>query len=151
VPVRGGHRDRRGDADHLLRASVRHQLRAVAPAPPLFTLTGSGTMPSSVSKTSAASSPNGVNTPGGRFRQAVGEPAWVRRLLIAGAIFFLSLILLVPLVAVFHQAFQKGWEGYWEAISAPDTLSAIKLTLIACGIAVPLNVVFGVAAAWSIA
>jgi sulfate transport system permease protein len=91
------------------------------------------------------------NTPGERFRQSVGEPPWVRRLLIGLAIGALSLILLVPLAAVFHQAFHKGFGGYWAAVSSPDTLSAIKLTLIACAIAVPLNVVFGVIAAWCIA
>jgi sulfate transport system permease protein len=92
-----------------------------------------------------------ANTPSGRMREAVGEPAWVRRLLIGLAVFSIALILLVPLAAVFHQAFARGISGYWEAISSPDTLSAIKLTLIACAIAVPFNVVFGVAAAWCIA
>jgi sulfate transport system permease protein len=91
-----------------------------------------------------------ANTPSGRFRQAVGEPPWVRRLLIGLAVFSLGLILLVPLAAVFHQAFHKGLAGYWAAISSADTLAAIKLTLIACAIAVPFNVVFGVAAAWCI-
>jgi len=91
-----------------------------------------------------------ANTPGGRLNRAVGEPAWVRRLLIGLAILSLAVILLVPLAAVFHQAFHKGFAGYWAAITAPDTLSAIRLTLIACAIAVPLNVVFGVAAAWCI-
>ncbi len=110
-------------------------------------------MSSSVSKPAAhsQSARDSVNTPAGRFQQAVGEPAWVRRLLIGAAIFCLGLILLVPLAAVFHQAFHKGWSGYWAAITSPDTFSAIKLTLIACAIAVPLNVVFGVAAAWCIA
>jgi sulfate transport system permease protein len=90
-------------------------------------------------------------TPRAHLRDAVGEPAWVRRLLIGLAVLVISFILLVPLAAVFHQAFAKGFSGYWEAITAPDTWSAIKLTLLACGIAVPFNVVFGVSAAWAIA
>jgi sulfate/thiosulfate transport system permease protein len=100
-------------------------------------------------KLSAAGSGT-VNTPVGRLHGAVGEPAWVRRLLIALAILSLAAILLLPLAAVFHQAFHKGLAGYWAAISDADTLSAVRLTLIACAIAVPLNVVFGIAAAWCI-
>jgi len=105
---------------------------------------------SSAIPTPGASVKEAANTPGGRLNRAVGEPAWVRRLLIGLAILSLAVILLVPLAAVFHQAFHKGFAGYWAAITAPDTLSAIRLTLIACAIAVPLNVVFGVAAAWCI-
>jgi sulfate transport system permease protein len=90
------------------------------------------------------------DTPRARLRQAVGEPPWVRRLLIALAVLAVAVILLVPLAAVFQQAFGKGLSGYWGAISSPDTLAAIRLTLLACAIAVPLNVVFGVAAAWCI-
>jgi sulfate/thiosulfate transport system permease protein len=57
----------------------------------------------------------------------------------------------VPLVAVFTEALRKGWDTYREAVLDPDALSAIRLTFIAAGIAVPLNLVFGVAAAWTIA
>jgi sulfate/thiosulfate transport system permease protein len=57
----------------------------------------------------------------------------------------------VPLAAVFIEAFKKGWDVYVAAIVEPDAVSAIKLTLIAAGISVPLNLVFGVAAAWAIA
>lgn len=80
----------------------------------------------------------------------VSEPAWVRGLLIAVSVVFLALFLLLPLVAVFVQAFEEGWEVYLSAFKDPDALSAIKLTLITAGIAVPLNVVFGLAAAWCI-
>jgi sulfate transport system permease protein len=59
--------------------------------------------------------------------------------------------LLLPLVAVFVEAFKKGWEAYFSAIATPDTLSSVHLTLLAAAIAVPLNVVFGIAAAWAIA
>jgi sulfate transport system permease protein len=79
------------------------------------------------------------------------EPAWVRRTLIGVSLAFLTLFLFVPLVLVFIEAFKKGFEVYLEAITEPDAASAIKLTLIAAGISVPLNLVFGVAAAWAIA
>ncbi len=79
------------------------------------------------------------------------EPAWVRRLLIGIALVFLALFLFIPLVSVFFEAFKKGWEVYVASISEPDALSAIVLTLTAAVIAVPLNLVFGVSAAWAIA
>ena len=79
------------------------------------------------------------------------EPAWVRLVLVGLALAFLTLFLFVPLVAVFAEAFKKGWQAYFAAITDPDAISAIKLTLIAAGISVPLNLVFGVAAAWAIA
>ena len=79
------------------------------------------------------------------------EPVWVRVLLISIALLFLTLFLFVPLLAVFAEALKKGWSTYIAAITEPDAWSAIKLTLLAAVIAVPLNLVFGVAAAWSIA
>lgn len=79
------------------------------------------------------------------------EPGWVRHALIFVALLFLTLFLFVPLVAVFTEALNKGWDTYKESVLDPDALSAIKLTFIAAGIAVPLNLVFGVAAAWTIA
>ena len=79
------------------------------------------------------------------------ESPTVRRVLIALALAFLSFFLFVPLFAVFFEAFKKGWEVYLAAIVEPDALSAMKLTLIAAGIAVPLNLVFGISAAWAIA
>ena len=79
------------------------------------------------------------------------EPNWVRWTLIAVALIFLTLFLFVPLVAVFTEALKRGWDTYVESILDPDAVSAIKLTLIAAGISVPLNLVFGVAAAWAIA
>jgi sulfate transport system permease protein len=85
------------------------------------------------------------------IRAATEEPVWVRRLLIAIALGFLALFLFVPLVAVFVQAFSKGVQVYLASITEPDALSAIKLTLIAAAIAVPMNLVFGIAAAWAIA
>jgi sulfate transport system permease protein len=85
------------------------------------------------------------------LRRATTESAWVRRTLIGVALLFLTLFLFVPLAAVFVEAFKKGWDVYLAAIVEDDARSAIKLTLITAAIAVPLNVVFGVAAAWAIA
>ena len=75
----------------------------------------------------------------------------MRRTLIALALAFLALFIFMPLVLVFVEALKKGWDVALAAIVEPDALSAIKLTLIAAGISVPLNLVFGVAAAWAIA
>ena len=83
-------------------------------------------------------------------RHEVLEPAWVRRVLIFAALAFLTLFLFVPLIAVFTEALKKGWDAYAAAIVDEDAISAIKLTLITAGIAVPLNLVFGVAASWCI-
>ena len=89
--------------------------------------------------------------PAVRRADATTEPAWVRRTLIGVALAFLALFLFVPLVAVFAQAFAKGVDVYWAALVDSDALSALKLTLLAAVISVPLNLVFGVAAAWAIA
>ncbi|MBW8777934.1 MAG: sulfate ABC transporter permease subunit CysW, partial [Burkholderiales bacterium] len=86
-----------------------------------------------------------------RAHHAIGEPAWVRRALIGAALAFLTLFLFVPLVSVFVQALAKGADVYWAALVEADALSALKLTLVAAGVSVPLNLVFGVAAAWAIA
>ncbi|CEN56371.1 sulfate ABC transporter permease subunit CysW [Candidatus Methylopumilus turicensis] len=83
--------------------------------------------------------------------RATSEPVWVRWTLIAVTLLFLSLFLFMPLVAVFTEALSKGFDTYASALSDADALSAMKLTFIAALIAVPLNLVFGVAAAWAIA
>ncbi|MDX9842487.1 MAG: sulfate ABC transporter permease subunit CysW [Aquabacterium sp.] len=83
--------------------------------------------------------------------RATTEPVWVRRVLIGVALVFLSLFLFVPLVSVFFEAFKKGWEVYVATITEADAVSAMWLTLIAAAISVPLNLVFGVSAAWAIA
>jgi sulfate transport system permease protein len=84
-------------------------------------------------------------------RSAIAEPAIVRWLLIGTALAFLTLFLFVPLAFVFYQGLRKGLAVYLAAIAEPDALDAIKLTLLTAAIAVPLNLAFGVAAAWSIA
>jgi sulfate transport system permease protein len=80
----------------------------------------------------------------------LGEPAWVRALLIGLALAFLVLFLLVPLAAVFANAFAGGWATYRAALSDPLALSAVRLTLLTAALTVPLNVVFGLAAAWAL-
>ena len=81
---------------------------------------------------------------------ATGESAAVRWTLIGLAVGFLALFIFLPLAIVFSQAFAKGISVYWASLRTPDALAAIRLTLLAASIAVPLNVVFGVAAAWAI-
>jgi sulfate transport system permease protein len=82
---------------------------------------------------------------------ATTEPTWVRLSLIGIALLFSVLFLLIPLAAVFVEALKKGWEAYAMAIMDDDALSAIRLTLLTAAIAVPANLVFGVAASWAIA
>ncbi|HEX4872116.1 MAG TPA: sulfate ABC transporter permease subunit CysW [Nevskiaceae bacterium] len=81
---------------------------------------------------------------------AITESPWVRRLLTATALIFLAGFLLLPLVAVFVEALRQGFGTYFEALSEPDALSALRLTLLIAAISVPLNLVFGVCAAWAV-
>lgn len=89
----------------------------------------------------------------GRYQSnpATREAPWVRRTLLGLGLTFFALFLVLPLVAVFTEALRKGWEAYLAALVEPDAISAVKLTLIAAAISVPLNLVFGVSAAWAIA
>jgi sulfate transport system permease protein len=82
---------------------------------------------------------------------ATRDRSWVKYTLLGIGLSYFALFLLLPLVSVFVEAFRKGWEAYFAALVEPDALSAVKLTLIAAAISVPLNLVFGVAAAWAIA
>ncbi|MDP3617155.1 MAG: sulfate ABC transporter permease subunit CysW, partial [Rhodoferax sp.] len=84
-------------------------------------------------------------------QRGIAEPAWVRWTLIAVALGFVFLFLVLPLAAVFTEALRKGFAAYLEALKEPDAWTAIRLTLLTAAIAVPLNLVFGVAAAWAIA
>ena len=81
----------------------------------------------------------------------ITEQPWVRWLLTAAALLFLLAFLLLPLIAIFTEALRNGVAVYWEALRDADALAAIRLTLLVAAIAVPLNLVFGVAAAWAIA
>jgi len=84
-------------------------------------------------------------------RAGTTEPPWVRWSLIGLALGFVFLFLLLPLAAVFTEALRKGLPAALEALHEPDAWSAIRLTLITAAVAVPLNLVFGVAAAWAVA
>jgi sulfate transport system permease protein len=83
-------------------------------------------------------------------RRATEDPPWARRLIIGIAMGFLGLFLIIPLVSVFAEALNKGVGLYFAAITDPEALSAIRLTLLTAAIAVPLNLVFGLAASWAI-
>jgi sulfate transport system permease protein len=84
-------------------------------------------------------------------KTATREPALVQLLLTLAALGFIGLFLVLPLVAVFAQALEKGWDAYVAALREPMALSALRLTLLTAAIAVPANVAFGVAASWAIA
>ena len=84
-------------------------------------------------------------------RAATRETALVKWLILGTALTFFAVFLLMPLIAVFVEALRKGWETYASALVDPDALSALRLTLLAATIALPLNLVFGVCAAWAIA
>jgi sulfate transport system permease protein len=89
--------------------------------------------------------------PAAARRRATAEPVAVRGVLIGVALTFLGVFLLVPLAAVFTEAFRKGAQVYFAALTEPDAWAAIKLTVLVAAVAVPANLIFGVAAAWAIA
>jgi len=84
-------------------------------------------------------------------RRATAEPVWVRRLLTGLALGFLALFLVVPLVAVFREAFAHGAEAYWAALAEGEAQHAMLLTVTIAAFALPFNIAFGIAAAWVIA
>src|SRR3954469_1979243 len=86
-----------------------------------------------------------------RFKNPTHDPIWLKALLGTVAVSFIAIVLLLPLLLVFKEAFAHGMSAFWTAITEPDGLAAVKLSLTAAAIAVPLNTVFGIAAAWSIA
>ena len=85
-----------------------------------------------------------------KWRDETREPALIRWLLVATAAAFLTCVLLLPLFVVFSEALRKGWQVFASAFSEPDTLAAIRLTLLVAVIAVPFNLAFGLAASWAI-
>jgi sulfate transport system permease protein len=95
-------------------------------------------------------SKRGVGSSAGS-RSGTSEPAWVRFTLIGLALGFIFLFLLLPLAAVFTEALRKGFAAYLDALKEPDAWTAIRLTLVTAAIAVPLNLLFGITAAWAIA
>jgi len=82
---------------------------------------------------------------------SLADPAWFRYLLIGLTLAIVGLFLVLPLITVLTEAFAKGWATYRDSLSQPDTLAAIRLTLLTAAITVPLTTVFGVAAAWAVA
>ncbi len=91
-----------------------------------------------------------LSNPSARLSRATEEPRWVRLLLTGLALSFMAIFLVLPLVLVFVQAFEQGWKVYTAAITEREALKAIQLTLLTVAITLPLNLVFGVAAAWAI-
>ena len=85
-----------------------------------------------------------------RHTPVTQEPRWLRYTLITVAIVYLALFLLVPLISIFYEALRQGVAVYWAAMTEPDALSAIRLTVWVAAIALPLNAVFGMAAAWAV-
>jgi sulfate/thiosulfate transport system permease protein len=85
-----------------------------------------------------------------RMRLATSDPPWARALIIAVAMVFLGIFLILPLMTVFAEAFRQGARVYLAAVTNPEARSAIRLTLLTAAIAVPLNLVFGLAASWAI-
>ena len=83
-------------------------------------------------------------------RSTLREPTAIKALLVLAALSYIGLMLVLPLGAVLSQAFSEGGAAWLAAVTEPDARSAIKLTLLVAAIAVPLNAVFGIAAAWAI-
>ena len=86
-----------------------------------------------------------------KFRNPTDDPLWLKLVFGAVALSFIAVLLLLPLVLVFKEALARGVWAFWTAIIEPDALAAVRLSLIAAAIAVPLNSLFGIAAAWSVA
>ncbi len=84
-------------------------------------------------------------------RSALREPFWLKAALVAAALFYIGVLVVVPLVVVFVEAFAGGWRSYVQSLTDPQAIAAIKLTLLVAAIAVPCNLAFGLAASWAIA
>ena len=96
-------------------------------------------------------SPESWQVAGPQLRTATEESTWVRWLLVGSTLTFLTLVLFVPLAAIFAEALRKGWAAYFASFNNPNFWSAVKLSFLATGISVPANLIFGVAASWAIA
>jgi sulfate transport system permease protein len=86
-----------------------------------------------------------------KFKRPTDDPIWLKLVLGTLAFSFIAILLLLPLALVFKEAFAGGLSAFWAAIIEPDSLAAVRLSLMVAVIAVPLNTVFGIAAAWAIA
>jgi sulfate transport system permease protein len=96
-------------------------------------------------------SPESWQVAGPQLRTATEESGLVRWLLVGSTLTFLTLVLFVPLAAIFAEALRKGWGAYFSSFNNPNFWSAVKLSFLATGISVPANLIFGVAASWAIA
>ncbi len=84
-------------------------------------------------------------------RSPIAEPFWVQAVLMFSGLSFMAVLVLLPMLSVFVEAFRQGWEAYRDALMNPQAIAAIELTLLVAAIAVPLNVAFGLASSWAIA
>jgi len=99
----------------------------------------------------AAPSPTAAAAPRPRpLRRAGSDPLWVRVTLVALALAFVALFVVLPTATIFAEALKKGWQVYLAALRHPDAIAAARLTLLTAAVAVPVNTAFGLAAAWSI-
>jgi sulfate transport system permease protein len=95
--------------------------------------------------------PGHIDVVRGRGRLATQDPVWVKGLILALVVVFLALVLILPLSVVFVEALRKGFGPAWAAVTEPDAISAIKLTLLVAAITVPFNAAFGLCASWAVA
>ncbi len=86
-----------------------------------------------------------------KHRSPISEPMWVQALLMVTGLGFMAVLVLLPMAVVFVEAFRQGFAAYRDALTTTQAISAVRLTLLVAAIAVPLNVVFGLAASWAIA
>ena len=86
-----------------------------------------------------------------RARPALYDPRWARWAIFAFGLGFLALFVVLPVLTIIVEALRKGWDSYFGALAEPDTMSAVRMTLMVAAIAVPLNTIFGIAAAWCLA
>jgi sulfate transport system permease protein len=111
---------------------------------------GARVAPTSTSTPTSTPTPTLVSRARTRPRRATEDPPWVRRGLVALALAFVAAFILVPAGTVVVDALRGGVALWWKALAEPDALAAIRLTLLVAAIAVPLNALFGLAAAWSV-
>src|SRR5262249_36026747 len=144
VRLRRRHRGGRGDAGGIVRAAPHHQRPADLDRPAL----GKGALMAAAATTTLGEARSGA----ARFEAnaATRDPPWLKYAVLGTSLAFFALFLLMPLIAVFVEALRRGWATYVAALTEPDAVSAIQLTLLIAAIAVPLNLVFGIAAAWAI-
>lgn len=78
------------------------------------------------------------------------DPPWLATTLLVVALAYFAMVLILPLITVFTEALKRGFDAYFSGITSPDAIAAMRLTLLVAGIAVPLNAIFGIVAAWAV-